>query len=64
MDLFREHYREYLASHPNRFTLSLKLEVLAIVMEGGGAKSFHHLKGGAQKVLPCLEVGGQKVSDP
>ena len=33
----------------------LKLEVLAILM--GGAKSFHFLKGGAQKVLPCLEWG-------
>ena len=30
-----------------------------------GAKSFHSLKGGARKVLPCLEGGGaQKVSDP
>ena len=28
-------------------------------------KSFHSLKGGARKVLPCLEGGGCKnVSDP
>ena len=27
-------------------------------------KSFHSLKGGARKVLPCLEGGAQKVSDP
>ena len=36
---------------------------------GGGAKSFHPLKGGGvQKVLPCLEGegggGAQHVSDP
>ena len=32
----------------------------------GVTKSSHSLKGGAQKVLPCLEGGGgaQKVSDP
>ena len=24
VDLFREHYREYLVSHPNRYTLSFK----------------------------------------
>ena len=30
----------------------------------GGAKSLHPLKGGgAQKVLPCLEVGGTKKFD-
>ena len=35
--------------------LTRELEVLAIVMgEGGG---FHPLKGGVQKVLPCLERG-------
>ena len=61
MYLFREHYRELFASHPTSYTLSLKLEVLAIVMGGGGgAKSFHPLKGGAQKVVPCLEGGGGK----
>ena len=33
--------------------------VLAILKrEGGGAKSFHSFKEGAQKVLPCLERGG------
>ena len=26
----------------------------------GGAKSFHSLKEGAQKVIPCLEGGGAK----
>ena len=31
---------------------------------GGGTKSFQPFKGGAQKVLPCLEVGAQKVLDP
>ena len=41
----------------------LELEVLAILK--GGAKGFHSLKGGARKVLACLEGGGaaQKVSD-
>ena len=60
MYLFREHYKEYLASHPNRYTLSLKLEVLAIVIGGGGvAKSFHPLKGGGHKKLyPVLKRGG------
>ena len=45
--------------------LSWYLEVLAIMKEGGGgAKSFHPLKGGALKVLPCLRGGGaQNVSD-
>ena len=39
--------------------LTLELEVLAIVFGGGGgAKSFHPLKGEAQKVLPCLAGGG------
>ena len=65
MDLFRQHYREYLASHPNRYTLSLKLEVLAIVMGGGGGewgcKEFPPFKrGGAQQVVSCLEGGGGK----
>ena len=41
--------------------LTRELEVLAIAM--WGAKSFHPLKGGTQKVLPCLEGGLQKVSD-
>ena len=27
-------------------------------------KGFHSLKGGREKVLPCLEGGAQKVSDP
>ena len=31
---------------------------------GGGTKSCHSLKGGAQNVLPCLEGGPQKVLDP
>ena len=31
----------------------------------GGAKCFHPLKGGVQKVLPCVKGGGaQKVLDP
>ena len=63
MDLFREHYREFLASRPNRYTLSLKLEVLPIVM-GRGCKEFPPFKRGDTTFLPCLEVGGQKVSDP
>ena len=29
-----------------------------------GAKSFHSLKGGTQKVLPCLEGGGTKSFVP
>ena len=37
--------------------LTWELKVLAIVMGGGGAKSVHPLKGGVQKVLPCLEGG-------
>ena len=36
------------------------LEVLAILKGGGGAKSFHSLKGGVQKVIPCLGGGGHK----
>ena len=43
----------------------LKLKVLAI-LKGGIAKCFHPLKRGgrAQKVLPCLELGGGlKVSN-
>ena len=32
-------------------------------VEGGGAKSFHSLKAGVRKVLPCLEEGTQKVAD-
>ena len=47
-----------------------ELEVLAIVIGGGGTKDFHPFikrGGGAQKVLPCLEWGGgrrlQKVFD-
>ena len=35
-----------------------KYEVVFLRWGGGGAKSFHSLKGGAQKVLPCLEGGG------
>ena len=47
-----------------KLVLTWELEVLAIVM-GGGAKSFHPLKGGgAQKVLPCLEGGGAKSFGP
>ena len=43
--------------------LTQELEVLAIVR--GGTKSFHPLKGGTQKVLPCLEGGGvAKSSGP
>ena len=38
--------------------LTRKLEVLIIVMQRGGSKGFHPLKGGAQKALPCLEGGG------
>ena len=39
--------------------LTWELEVLAIVMwGGGGAKSFHPLKGGPREVLPCLAGGG------
>ena len=30
------------------------------IVGGGGAKSFHSLKGGAQTVLPCLEGGRKK----
>ena len=43
-----------------------EVEVLAILKgEGGGAISFHSLKGwGAQKVLPDFRRGTQKVSDP
>ena len=38
------------------------LMILAILK--GGTNSFHALKGGVRKVLPCLERGGvQKVSD-
>ena len=45
------------------FEVVLTQEVLAILM--GGAKSFHPIKRGAQKVLPCLKGGGaQNVSDP
>ena len=46
--------------------LTWELEVLAIVMGGGGAKGYHPLKGGggAQKVLPCLEGGGRKKFYP
>ena len=44
--------------------LTWELEVLAIVMWGGGAKSFHPLKGGPQEVLPCLAGARGKVSDP
>ena len=60
VDLFREHYREYLTSHPNRYTLSLKLEVLAIVMGGGGCKEFPPFKrgGGHKKLYPVLKRGG------
>ena len=45
--------------------LTQELEVLAILM-GGGTKSFHPLKVGAQKFLPCLEGGRgvQKNLDP
>ena len=43
-----------------------KLEVLAILMGGGGvAKSFHPLKGGTRTVFPCLErEGGTKSFRP
>ena len=44
--------------------LTWEIEVLAIAMEGGGAKSFHPVKGGTQKVLPCLEGGRKKFLDP
>ena len=66
MDLLREHYRELFTSHPNSYTLSLKLEVLAIVMGGGGGcKEFLSLKrGGHKKLYLILKVGEQKVSDP
>ena len=40
-----------------KVVLTQELEVLAIVMGGGGAKSFHPLKGGGTKSLPCLERG-------
>ena len=46
------------------------LEVLAIGLwkgGGGGAKSFHSLKGGggeSREVLPCLEWGGAKSFRP
>ena len=42
--------------------LTRDLEVLAIVM--GVAKCFYPLRRGVQKVLPCLEGGTQKGSDP
>ena len=61
MDLFREHYWDYLASHPNRYTLTLKLEVLAIVIVGGGGgcKEFPpFFKGGHNKFYPVLSGGG------
>ena len=41
-----------------------KLEVLAILKGGGGAKSFYSLKEGGGGGFPCLEVGAQKVSVP
>ena len=44
--------------------LTPELEVLAILMGGGGAKSFHLLKGEARKDLPHLKREKQKVSDP
>ena len=46
--------------------LTQQLEVLAILIEGGGgAETFHSLKGGgARKVLPCLDWGTQHVSAP
>ena len=37
MDLFREHYREYLASHPLKGGGAQKV---VPCLEGGGAKSF------------------------
>ena len=48
----------------NMVVLTWELEVLAIFKEG--RKKFPPLKrgGGAQKVLPCLEWGAQKVSNP
>ena len=46
-----------------KFWGSFHTEVLAILKRG--AKGFHTLEGrGAQNVLPCLEGGTQKVSDP
>ena len=49
--------------------LTQELESLATLMGGGGAQSFHSIKGGAQKVLPCFDGGGgggsaKKVLDP
>ena len=45
--------------------LSRELEVLAILMGGGGGgeKSFHSLKGGCEKFYP-VSRRAQKVSDP
>ena len=42
--------------------LTLELEVLAIVIGGGG--SFHRLKGGVQQVLPRLENKFRTCSPP
>ena len=41
-----------------------ELEVLAILMGGGGAKKSPPFKRGVKEVLPCLGGGAQKVLDP
>ena len=43
----------------NEVVLTWELVILAILKGGGRAKRFHSLKGRAQKVLSCLEGGGE-----
>ena len=59
-----ENVLDMLKGGHNKFEVVLmwEFDVLAIVM--GGAQSFHFLKGGVQNILPCLEEGTQKKSDP
>ena len=50
MELFREHYREYLVSHPNRHTLSLidllteVVNLLQFEVQTGNASDLFYVK--------------------